>query len=332
MREAALTRLFNRTAGIFASLAFLASVHPSAFAQEWPSRQIKIVTPLAAGGAADIVGRTVGDVLAANVKQPVIIDNRPGGGGTLAATMVANAEPDGSTLLLGAAAALTIGAVLNKNMSYDPVTDLAPLTLAVELPICLVVSANFPANNIAELVAYAKANPGKLSFGSSGPNTTHHLAGELLKVAAGIDILHVPYRGGSPAMTDLLSGQIPLLFATLSTAIPYIDTGKVKVLGVAEAARSRAPPDIPTIGETIKGYAMPSSWVGFLAPGKTPPALVQKINAALVTAIRTPSVTKSLEASGFEVVTNTPAEFAVTLKSAIDRYRKITSDAGIQPQ
>ena len=315
-----------------ALLALLAAAPFSASAQDWPSRQIKIVTPLAAGGAADIVGRTVGDVLAANVKQPVIIDNRPGGGGTLAASVVAHAEPDGTTLLLGAAAGLTIGAVLNKNLPYDPFRDLTPLTMAAELPVCLVVAPNFPANNMAELIAYAKANPGKLSFGSSGPNTTHHLAGELLKIAAGIDIVHVPYRGGSPAMTDLLAGQIPLLFATLSTAIPYIDSGKVKVLGVVEARRSHARPNIPAIGETLKGYAVPSSWLGFLAPGKMPDALAHKISAELIRAIKTPEVTKKLEDGGFEVVTATPAEFAATLKTGIERYKKITADAGIEPQ
>jgi tripartite-type tricarboxylate transporter receptor subunit TctC len=310
--------------------AALASL-PAA-AQDWPARQVKIVTPLAAGGAADIVGRTVGDVLSINIKQPVVIDNRPGGGGTLAASMVAHAEPDGTTLLLGAAAGLTIGAVLNKNLPYDPFDDLTPITMAAELPICLVVAPNFPANNIAELITYAKAHPGKLSFGSSGPNTTHHLAGELLKVAAGIDIVHVPYRGGNPAMTDLLAGQIPLLFATLATAMPYIDSGKVKVLGMVESTRAPSRPDIPTIGETIKGYAVPSSWLGFLAPGKMDPALTTKIHDALVTAIRTPSVTQKLKASGFEVVTDSPEEFAATLKSGIERYRKITADAGIQPQ
>jgi tripartite-type tricarboxylate transporter receptor subunit TctC len=312
------------------ALACQSGIHASA--QEWPSRQIRIVTPLAAGGAADIVGRTVGDVLAVNVKQPVIIDNRPGGGGALAASVVAHSAPDGTTLLLGAAAGLTIGAVLNKNLPYDPFTDLTPLTLAAELPICLVVAPNFPANNIAELIAYAMANPGKLSFGSSGPNTTHHLAGELLKSAAGIDIVHVPYRGGNPAMTDLLAGQIPLLFATLSTAMPYIDSGKVKVLGVIEARRSHARPEIPTIGETVKGYAVPPSWLGFLAPGKMAPALTQKINAELIRAIKTPEVTRRLEDSGFEVITSTPADFSATLRAGIERYRKITADAGIEPQ
>ena len=312
------------------ALADLTGIHASA--QDWPSRQIRIVTPLAAGGAADIVARSVGDVLADNVKKPVVIENRPGGGGSLAASMVANAEPDGTTLLLGAAAGLTIGPVLNKNLPYDPFNDLTPLTMDVELPICLVVAPAFPANNMAELIAYAKANPGKLSFGSSGTNTTHHLAGELLKVAAGIDIVHIPYRGGNPAMTDLLAGNILLLFATLSTARPYIKSGKVKVLGVVEAQRSRAWPNIPTIGETVKGYAVPASWVGFLAPGKMPAALTQKINAELVRAIKLPKVTKRLEDAGFEIVTTTPDEFAATLKADIERYKKITTDAGIKPQ
>lgn len=326
-------RIFSRHFFVLLScFALLDVTGPRAFAQDWPSQPIKIITPLAAGGAADVIARTVGDVLAANVKRPVIIENRPGGGGALAAAMVARSEPNGTTLLLGAAAGLTIGAVLNKNLPYDPFDDLTPLTMAAELPICLVVAADFPANNMAELIAYAKANPGKMSFGSSGPNTTHHLAGELLKVAAGIDIVHIPYRGGNPALTDFLAGQIPLLFATLSTAMPYIDNGRIKALGVIEAKRSHARPDIPTIGETVKGYAVPSSWLGFLAPGKMPAALTQKINAELVRAIRSPEVVKKLEAGGFEVVTTTPAEFTATLKADIERYKKITADAGIKPQ
>jgi tripartite-type tricarboxylate transporter receptor subunit TctC len=331
-REATLTLFSFPLSSILRGFAIVSLSCAAASAQDWPARSIKIITPLAAGGAADIVGRTVGDALAANLKQSVIIDNRPGGGGTLAASMVAHAEPDGLTLLLGAAAGMTIGPVLTKSLPYDPINDLTPITLAVELPICLVVNPNLPVQNIAELIAYAKANPGKLSFGSSGPNTTHHLAGELLKVAAGIDMTHVPYRGGSPAMTDLLSGQIPVLFATLSTAMPYIDSGKVRVLGVVEATRSRARPDIPAIGETVNGYAVPSSWLGFIAPGKMPEALTQRINAELIRAIKTPSVVKSLQSGGFEVITSTPAEFVTILKNGMDRYRKITADAGIQPQ
>jgi tripartite-type tricarboxylate transporter receptor subunit TctC len=316
-------------ASVLASAIILS---PIAGAQEWPSRPIKILTPLAAGGAADIMGRTVGDALGIRTRQTVIIDNRPGGGGTLAAVQVVHADPDGNTLLLGAAAAMSIGPALTKNMPYDPVADLTPLMLGAELPICLVVNPSLPVKNVAELIAYAKANPGKLSFGSSGPNTTHHLAGEFLKAKAGINMVHVPYRGGNPAMTDLLSGQIPVLFATLSTAIPYIDAGRVRVLGMIEAKRSRTRPEIPTIGETVPGYAMPPSWLGFLAPAKLPPGLAGRIHDELVASINTPNVRKTLEDNGFDIVASTPEEFGQTLKDAVANYRKIAADVGIEPQ
>src|SRR5262249_25193662 len=193
-----------------------------------------------------------------------IIDNRPGGGGSLAAVTVARAEPDGTTLLLGTAAALNVAPVLAKNFPADLVGTLTPLTLAVELPMCLVVNKSLPVSDITELIAYVKAHPSKLAFGSSGANTVHHIAGEFLKLQGGIDLAHVPYRGGRPAMTDLLSGQIPILFATLSTAIPFIDSGAVKVIGMVEGKRSRSRPNIPTISEGLPGFAMPQSWVGFL--------------------------------------------------------------------
>jgi tripartite-type tricarboxylate transporter receptor subunit TctC len=197
-----------------------------AWAQDWPTRPIKIVTPLAAGGAADILGHSIGDAFSATTKLPVIIDNRPGDGGFLAAVTVAQGEPDGSTLLLGTAAALNVAPVLAKNFPSDLVASLTPLTLAVELPMCLVVNKSSPVSNITELIAYAKAHPGKLAFGSSGSNTVHHIAGEFLKRYAGIDWVHVPYPGGSPAMTDLLAGQIPVPVRNsrppcrLSTAAP----------------------------------------------------------------------------------------------------------------
>jgi tripartite-type tricarboxylate transporter receptor subunit TctC len=181
------------------------------------------------------------------------------------------AAPDGYTLLLGTAGALAISPVLSKNAPFDPVKDFTPVTAAVELQICLVVHKDVPVSTIAEFIAYAKANPGKLTFGSSGPNTTHHLAGEYLKSAAGIDMIHVPYRGGGPAMNDLIAGQIPALFATLSTTIAYMESGKLKVLGMVEAKRSAAYPDIPTIGETVPGYAVRrvSSLLGAARPSRT---------------------------------------------------------------
>ena len=289
-------------------------------------------SPLAAGGAADVVGHAVGDAFTAATKLPVIIDNRPGGGGTLAAVTVARAEPDGTTLLLGTAAALNVAPVLAKNFPADLVASLTPLTLAVELPMCLVVNKSLPVSNITELIAYAKAHPGKLAFGSSGPNTVHHIAGEYLKRYAGIDWVHVPYRGGSPAMTDLLAGQIPVLFATLSTAMPFIDSGAVKVIGMVEDKRSRSRPNIPTIAEGLPGYAIPPSWVGFLGPPKMSATLVARMNAELVAALSTPKVREALEDNGFEVVTSTPEEFASVVRASLARYRKITAAAGIEPQ
>lgn len=314
---------------VAAAAAFAAS--PAA-TQEWPARSIRIISPLAPGGAADVLGRAVANQLSVDLKQPVVVENRAGGGGIVAAGLVARAAPDGYTLFLGTAGTMTITPVLTKDLPYDPIADFTPLTIAVENPICLVVHKSLPVDDVAQLVAYAKAHPGELSFGSSGTNTSQHLAGELLKRVAGIDMVHVPYRGGNPAMTDLLAGRIPVLFATLSTTLPHLDSGAIKILAMAEAKQTASQAQIPTIGETVPGYALPSSWIGFLAPAGMRPALAGRINAALVKAITEPTVHRVLEQSGFEVVTSTPEEFAATLKGAIARYRKITADAGIAAQ
>jgi len=317
-------------AWLLAAAAALAA--SSAPAQEWPARPIRIVSPLAPGGAADVLGRAVANQLSVDLKQPVVVENRAGGGGIVAAGLVARAVPDGHTLFLGTAGAMTITPVLTRDVPFDPVADFTPLTIAVENPICLVVHTSLPVENVGELVAYAKAHPGELSFGSSGTNTSQHLAGELLKREAGIDMVHVPYRGGNPAMTDLLAGRIKVLFATLSTTLPYRDGGAIRILAMAEGRRTASQPKIPTIGETVAGYALPSSWIGFLAPAGVRPALAARMNAALVKAITEPAVRRVLEQSGFEVVTSTPEEFAAILKSAIARYRRITADAGIMAQ
>jgi tripartite-type tricarboxylate transporter receptor subunit TctC len=317
--------------GIAALLLLLPGASPVC-AQDWPTGPIKIVSPLAPGGAADVIGHAVGDAFSTATKLPVIVDHRPGGGGTLAAATVARADPDGTTLLLGSAAALNVAPVLAKNFPTDLVASLTPLTLAVELPMCLVVNKSLPVSNVTELIAYAKAHPGKLAFGSSGPNTVHHIAGEFLKVYAGIDWVHVPYRGGSLAMTDLLAGQIPVLFTTLSTARPFIDSGAVKVIGVLEDKRSRSSPNIPTIGESLPGYAIPQSWVGFLGPPKMSAALVARLNAELVAAILSPKTRKVLEDSGFDVDTSTPEEFANVIKAGLARYKRITAEAGIEAE
>ncbi len=318
-------------AALLAAVAAALAASPAP-AQEWPARPIRIVSPLAPGGAADVLGRAVANQLAVDLRQPVVVENRAGGGGIVAAGLVARAAPDGYTLFLGTAGAMTITPVLTRDVPFDPIADFTPLTVAVENPICLVVHKSLPVENVGELVAYAKAHPGELSFGSSGTNTSQHLAGELLKREAGIDMVHVPYRGGNPAMTDLLAGRIKVLFATLSTTLPYRDGGAIRILAMAEGKRTASQPQIPTIGETVAGYALPSSWIGFLAPAGLRPALAGRMNAAIVKAVMEPSVHRVLEQSGFEVVTSTPEEFAATLKAAIARYRRITADAGIMAQ
>ena len=316
--------------------ALLIGVATPALAQEqpaaWPSRPVKIVTPLAAGGAADILARAVGDELFSSLKQAVVIENRPGGGGILAAGAVARAQPDGYTLIPWHRRHAHHHAGAHQKRAVRPGQRFHAADHRLETPICLLVHKDLPVNSVPELVAYAKANPGKLSFGSSGPNTTHHLAGEFLKNATGIDMVHVPYRGGNPAMTDFLAGQIPVLFATLSTALPHLSGGGFKVLGTVEASRSRARPEIPTIGESIPGYGVPSSFLGFLAPAGLSAPMTERLNAALVKTIETPSVRKTLEGSGFEVTTGTSAQFGTIIKAALERYRKIAADARIEPQ
>ncbi len=317
---------------LVAVCAALGSFSTLSQAQEWPNRPVRIVLPVATGAATDLVGRAVGDQFLANSKQPMILENRPAGGGSQAGDMVARSDPDGYTLFLATAGTVTILPFLAKNLPYDPLKDFTPITTVIELPIVLVVNKDLPVNNIAEFVAYAKANPGKLSFGSSGQGSTHHLAGEYLKSHAGIQMVHIPYRGGGPAMTDLLAGQIPALFATLSTVIPYLEGDRLKVLGNIEAKRSKSLPNVPTIGEQLPGYAVPSSWMGYAGPANMPVSLVSKVNAELVKAINAPNVKAALEKAGFEVVTSTPDEHRAAIQNGLERFRKITADAGIQPQ
>ena len=224
----------SRSRAVLLACAFIALWPLAAVAQDWPTKPIQVISPLAPGGAVDLIVRTIGDQLTANVGQPIVLENRPGGVGTIAAEIVARSPPDGYTLLASTPAIQGIAPYLVKKTSFDARSDFTAIANAIELPIVLVVHQSVPANTVAEFIAYAKNNPGKLSFGSSGYGTSHHLAGEYLNAVAGIKMVHVPYRGGAPAMTDLLAGQIPAVFATLSTVMPYMGTGKIKVLGAVE--------------------------------------------------------------------------------------------------
>ena len=312
------------------SLVLLASVAP-ALAQTYPNRPITIVVGYPPGASSDLLARTVGEPLAAVLGQPVLIDNRAGAGGSVAAAYVARAPGDGYTLMVGTDAMMTSNIYLYKNAAFDPATDFAPITNAGANIICLAVNNELPVKSVAELIAYARANPGKLSFGSSGSASPHHLSGELLRQMASIDILHVPYKGGGAAANDLLGGHIGMAFLSLSSAVPLLTTGKIRILAVVEKSRYAAMPDIPTIAETIPGFEM-SSWLGFFAPATTPDPLIVHLHDEIVRILRTDTVKDKLASLGFAVTATTPAELATAVKTGLEVRGQLMKSAGIQPE
>lgn len=319
----------SRSRAVLLACAFIALWPLAAVAQDWPTKPIQVISPLAPGGAVDLIVRTIGDQLTANVGQPIVLENRPGGVGTIAAEIVARSPPDGYTLLASTPAIQGIAPYLVKKTSFDARSDFTAIANAIELPIVLVVHQSVPANTVAEFIAYAKNNPGKLSFGSSGYGTSHHLAGEYLNAVAGIKMVHVPYRGGAPAMTDLLAGQIPAVFATLSTVMPYMGTGKIKVLGAVEDRSPAGHPDIPPIGATVPGFVLPPSWTGFVAPAGISPALADRMHDEFEKAKQAPKVRNLLEQNGFEVVFSSRKAFADEIMLTLDRYKKIIDTTGV---
>jgi len=317
--------------GWLAVLAGMA-VWTCALAQDYPNRPIKLVVPYAPGGSTDLLGRAVAQKMSESMGQPIIIENRGGGGGMIGSELVARAAPDGYTFMLGTGATHGIVKFTSKGLTYDPVKDFTALTEAVEVPIVLAVHPSVPVNTAMEFVEWTKKNPGKVSFGTSGTGSPHHLAGELLKQITGIDMVHVPYKGAGPSMQDLIGGQIPAVFTTLSTAIPQMRSGKIKVLGLVEAKRQPSVPAIPTIGESVPGYAMPRSWLGFFGPAGMPAPIVKRLNAELVTALHAPDTRAKLEAAGMPVSGTSAEEFATVVRDDIEMYRKIATAAHIQPE
>ena len=281
-----------------------------------PSKPITIVSAQASGGASDTVVRAVQERLQAALGQPIVMENRPGASGNVGAAQVARAIPDGYTLLVGTDAIMTSNVHLFKSMPFDPVKDFAPITNAGANIIVLAVHADVPAKSVAELVVYARANPGKVQFGSSGVASPHHLAGELLKLKTGIDIVHVPYRGGALSANDLAGGHIAMAFLSYSAAVALIPTGKVRVLAVVEKTRYVALPDVPTVGETIPGFEM-SSWLGFFAPSGTPRPIVTRLHDEIVKILKVDQVKERLAAVGLAVVAGTPADLAETIRNGI---------------
>ena len=313
-------------------LAFASALLPSenGFAQAYPSRPIKLVVGQAAGGHGDIIGRTIGPKLAEILKQPVVIENRGGAGGTIGAEMVARAPHDGYTLLLGGSSNLAIVAALAGEARYDTTRDFVPIGGAAIVPYGLAVSPSVPATTVSELVAYARAHPGRLTYGSSGVGSTSSLAVEWLKSAAGIDIVHVPYRGLAPAVTALLSGEIDLVVADLSLLTSHAKAGTLRLLASAGAQRASAAPGLPTVAEQgIPGFAI-EAWSGIVAPAGTPPEVVAKLSSGLSQALLAPEVRQRFEEFGYEPIVDTPAQFGALIRSDIERYTTLIKRAGIR--
>ena len=267
--------MIPRLTAIAFALTLLAA-HGAA-AQGYPNRPVTLLVPQAPGASSDLLARTLAERLQAQWGQPVVIDNRPGAGSNVGAAVAARAAPDGYTLMIGTDALMTSNPHLYKNMGFDPVKDFAPITVAGTNIICLAVHADVPVKTMPELIAYAKANPEKLKYGTPGAASPHHLSGELLALKTGIRIVHVPYRGGGPAANDLLGGHIPMAFLSLASAVPQLPTGKIRIVALVDKERYAAMPDVPTIGETVPGFDM-SSWLGVFAPAGTPAPLVAQLN------------------------------------------------------
>ena len=279
-------RALVRTTMLGATLAFAATSAP---AQTYPSKPITIVIGYTPGAVSDLAARTLSDGLNQAWGQPVIVDNRPGSGSNIAAGYVARAPADGYTLMVGTDATLTSNVFLYKHTPFDPVKDFAPIINAGANIICLAVNAELPIKTVAELIDYAKKNPGRLSYGTSGVGSPHHLSGELLRQKAGIEITHIPYKGGGAAVNDLLGGHIGMAFLSLSAAVPHMNTGKIRIVAVVEKTRYAALPEIPTVGETVPGFEM-SSWVGVFAPAGTPPDIIAKLNDAMAKVLKSDGV------------------------------------------
>lgn len=303
-----------------------------ALAQGYPNRPITLVVPYSPGGAVDLLSRTLAQKMSESMGQQILVENRSGAGGMIGTEFVAHAAPDGYTIGLGTDATHAIVKFTTKALAYDPVKDFTPLFEAVEMPIVLAVHSSVPANNAKEFVEYVKKNPGKMSFGTPGTGSPHHLSGELLKQVTGIDMVHVPYRGTGPAMQDLLGGQIPAIFSSLSAAVPQVRSGKIKILGLVESKRQPSAPDVPTMGESLPGYAMRRNTLGYFGPAGLPAPIVARLNAEFMKALYTPEVRAKIETAGMPLIGASAEEFATQVKEKIEVYRKIISASDIKPE
>ncbi|TMH44751.1 MAG: tripartite tricarboxylate transporter substrate binding protein [Betaproteobacteria bacterium] len=313
------------------ALAALAIPAP-AHAQVYPARPLRMIVAYPPGGGTDIVGRMLAQKLGESLGQSVVVENRGGASGNIGTELAAHAAPDGYTILMGNVAPNAINVSLFKDLPFDPVADFAPVSLVASTPNILVVHPSTPVRTVRELIALAKAKPGSLNFASAGVGSSSHLAGELFRILAGAEIVHVPYKGAGPAMVDVLSGQVQLYFATMPAAMPHVKSGKLAPVAVTSARRSHALPGLATIAESgVPGYEA-STWYGALAPAHTPPAVIARLHAEIAKILADPALRARLADQGFEPVGNSPEEFGAYIKSEITKWGKAIRDAGIRPE
>jgi len=307
----------------------MANVYP-ALAETWPTRPIRFIVPFAPGGGGDVVGRIIGQRMSEQLGKPLVIDNRAGGGGTLGCELAAKAAPDGYTLLLGNVGPIAVGPALYPKLAYDPVRDFAPVTMIASFPNLLVANPGLPFKTVPELVAYAKSRPGQLNFASAGAGTSTHLAGELFKSVAGIDVVHVPYKGGAAAMTDIIAGQVAYYFGTMPSSMPLAKAGKLRALAVTSLTRSPAAPEVPTIAESGYPKFETAAWYGLMFPTGTPREIVARTNAATMVVLALPDIRERLVHEGSEPLGSTPAQFGAYIKAEIAKWSGVVKAAHLK--
>jgi tripartite-type tricarboxylate transporter receptor subunit TctC len=302
-----------------------------AMAEDYPNKTIRLIVPFPPGGPNDIIARVVGQRMSEILKQTIVVDNRSGQGGVVGTDVVAKAAPDGYTIGIASAGALAISPSMEK-VAYDTLKDLQPITLVAKVPEMLVVATSVPAKDLKELVALAKAQPGKLNFASSGPGSMPHLAGELLKLSAGINIVHVPYRGAAPAVNDLLAQQVQMVFLDLPILLPQIKAGKLKPIAVGAMQRVPSAPDVPTTVEAGMPNLQTENWYGMVAPAKTPPQIIAVLNKAAVEAMKDPTVVEKLSSQGANLIGDSPEHFRDFIDSETKKWAKVIADAGVHTE
>ncbi len=317
-----------RNAAFSAMLVVLAIPAAGVAADTYPAKAIRMIVPFPPGGTTDILGRVAGQKITEALGQQVIIDNRPGAGGIIGTELVAKSPPDGYTLLTDPGSTLTINPSLFSKLAFDPLKDFAPITILAAVPNMLEVHPSLPVKNVKELIALAKSKPGQLNYASTGAGQSTHLSMELFKTMAGIDLNHIPYKGSAPALTDLLGGQVSLMFDNMPSSLPHVKAGKLRALAVSTLKRSPTVPELPTVAESgLPGFEV-SVWFAVLAPAGTPRDVVNKLHGVLTRALHAPEVKERLASQGAQAVGNTPEEFTAQMRSDLVKWAKVVKDSG----